>query len=509
MSADSAELLTQADIAYIRSTGRDPDQVVAQAKHLRAGRKRASLDRAPSLRDGIRQFQDHDPDGLMRLHEEACRAGRVSAFVPASGSGTRLFQSLLQLQRTQETGLEHVRWRAARGDETARDALIVLENVTKFAIWPALERLGASPGSLGSILRSLFGEHGPRYHHMPKGLIPFHLYEDGVRTAVAEHLNESALVMGGSATCRVHFTIAEGHEEQFHAEVSHAVAELERAHGVRFHVDLSVQSPATDTIAIDHTGNIRRDAEGHIVFHPGGHGALLHNLYAAQGDVVLIKNIDNIARRELAPKIAAVRRLISGMLLHTEHQVHTAIRALREGGGVQQPLALLEREFGVRPPDTLSGDESRRNYAMAQLDRPIRVCGVVGTLEYAGGRPFWMNTEERGASLQLVEGAEVDLDDPRERQLFHTSPYFNPVDIACSIRNADGKLFDLASFTNPQRAFIAKKVLAGVPSLLYEHPGLWNGAMDLWNTVFVEIPDFAFNPVKSISDLWSPGHYPQ
>lgn len=442
----------------------------------------------------------------MRLHEEACRAGRVSAFVPASGSGTRLFQSLLHLQRSHETELEHVRWRAARGDEPARDALIVLENITEFAIWPALERLGASPGSLDSILRALFADHGARYHRMPKGLIPFHMYADGVQTAVAEQLNESAAVMTGSATCHVHFTIAEGQRDQFEHEVRKAVAQLEPAHGVRFHVDFSVQSPVTDTIAIDVNGNIRRDAEGHIVFHPGGHGALLHNLHESKGDVVLIKNIDNIARRELIPKIAEVRRLISGLLLHVEAQVHTAIRKLRERGEAQESLDLLKREFGIRSRDALPDDEARRRYAMFQLNRPIRVCGVVGALEHAGGRPFWMNTEGRGPSLQIVEGAEVDLDNPRERHLFHKSFYFNPVDIACSIRDVDGQPFDLAAFASPERAFIARKVLGGVPSLLYEHPGLWNGAMGLWNTLFVEIPDFAFNPVKSVSDLWSSGH---
>jgi hypothetical protein len=507
VSIDPAELLTQADIADIRASGRNPNQVVLQATYLRAGKKPTALARAPSPGDGIHQFQSHDPAALLRLHDEACKAGRLSAFVPASGSGTRLFHSLLQLQRSHETDLEHVRWRADRGDETARDALIVLENITGFAVWPTLERLGASPASLESILRALFGDQGPRYHQMPKGLIPFHVYADGVQTAVAEHLNESAAVTAGAAVCRVHFTISEKHRDQFEGEVTASIAHLERVHGVRFQVDFSVQSPATDTIAIDMAaGNIRRDPAGHIAFHAGGHGALLHNLHESKADVVLIKNIDNVARRELAPRIAEVRRLVSGLLLRIEKEVHSAIRQLRDGRGVQEALALLEREFGITPADGLKNEESRRQFAMSQLNRPLRVCGVVGALEHSGGRPFWMNTAGRGPTLQIVEGAEVDLDNPRERQLFHKSFYFNPVDIACSIRDADGQPFDLAAFASPERAFIAKKVLAGVPSLLYEHPGLWNGAMGLWNTVFVEIPDFAFNPVKSISDLWSSGH---
>jgi hypothetical protein len=327
-----------------------------------------------------------------------------------------------------------------------------------------------------------------------------------VRTAVAEHLNESAAVtVAGQKTCHVHFTISEAHSQLFQRELTQETARLERALGVRFHVDLSVQSPATDTIAIDHDGNIRRDASGHIVFHPGGHGALLDNLAKSDGDVVFIKNIDNVARQDFLPKIAEVRQQLAGILLHVEKHIHEVVRRLRRGDGLEEAIELLDREFGVKA-DTGRRDDETRQQALSQLNRPLRVCGVVSTLDHAGGRPFWLETAGRGASLQIVEGAEVDLENPRDRKLFHQSRHFNPVDIVCSIRDADGQSFELSAFVVPERALIAKKVLSGVPSLLYEQPGLWNGAMGLWNTVFVEIPDFAFNPVKSISDLWAPGH---
>jgi len=285
-------------------------------------------------------------------------------------------------------------------------------------------------------------------------------------------------------------------------------ARIEEAVGVRCRVTFSVQSPATDTIASDLYGAICRDDEGRIVFHPGGHGALLKNLAQLGADVVLIKNIDNTARRETSPQIAAVRRQISGLLLHLENRVHETLRRLRSGLDVQDALNLLEREFGVRPSAPLRDDESKRRYAAFQLNRPIRVCGVVSAFDHSGGRPFWAETPDRGAALQIVEGAEVDLGDASTLDLFHRSHHFNPVDIACSLRDVNGDPFDLDAFAVPDRAIVARKVLAGVPSLLYEHAGLWNGAMGLWNTAFVEVPDFTFNPAKSLADLWSPGHRP-
>jgi hypothetical protein len=271
-------------------------------------------------------------------------------------------------------------------------------------------------------------------------------------------------------------------------------------------VEFSVQSPETDTVAVDLKGDIRRDSSGQIGFRPGGHGGLLENLARSGGDIVLVKNIDNIARQEFLDKIALIRQQISGVLLLVEKQVHEAIRSVRDGRDSLPALQLLEQYFGVRPESSIDDDNLRRRYVIAQLNRPIRVCGMVGSLDHSGGRPFWVDTDERGPSLQIIESAEVDMTEPSARRLFHKSRHFNPVDLACSIRDVDGVPFNLELFTNSTRAIIAKKTIAGVPSLVYEHPGLWNGAMALWNTAFVEIPDFVFNPVKSLSDLWATGH---
>jgi hypothetical protein len=296
------------------------------------------------------------------------------------------------------------------------------------------------------------------------------------------------------------------HKSRFEEEWLREQPELERALGLRCQVRFSVQSPVTDTIAVGLDGNIRRDDSGNIIFLPGGHGALLSNLAATRGDIVLIKNIDNVASEKLQRDVVKIRKQIAGLLLLVQSEIHEAIRGLRNGEDASQALRLLSRQFGRRIPDWFTDEESRRDFAIAQLNRPLRVCGVVASLDPAGGRPFWTEVDNQGPMLQIVESAEVDLSDPEKKKQFFRSKYFNPVEIACALRDLDGQQFDLNRFTEPSRAIIAEKVLYGTRSLLYEHPGLWNGGMDRWNTVFVEIPGFVFNPVKTLSDLGSPGH---
>jgi hypothetical protein len=474
---------------------------------LRGGWRSVRVDRPAAIGDGIEQLQTLDPAQLGGLHRRAAADGRISSFVPASGSGTRLFQSLLSLYREPHTDLEGLRSRADRGDSTARDALVVLDNIREFAIWPELAGRVGSPRALGAIFEALFSESGRQYHELPKGLIPFHRYAGGVRTAFGEHLREAA-ALGTDARkrCRIHFTVAETHRALFEEAWQRERPVIEQELQTTFEIRFSVQAPETDAIGVDSSGQILRDKSGRIAFRPGGHGALLTNLAAGDGDIVLVKNIDNIAREELQGAIVDARRSICGLLLLVEGEVHAQLRRLRGGEDARPAIDLLARRFGIAPARMPDSEDALREYAIAQLDRPIRVCGVIATDEHAGGRPFWVYTGDRGSTLQLVEGAEVNMDDAHERELFNQSRHFNPVDIACAIRDVDGKPFDLQKFATSDRALIARKVVGGTPSLVYEHPGLWNGGMGLWNTVFLEVPAATFNPVKSLADLWSPGH---
>lgn len=499
--------LTQTDLAFIRSSGRRPESVTSQLHMLRGGWQSVRVSRPAVPGDGVEQLRSEDEGQLRDLHDRAAAAGRVSSFVPASGSGTRMFQSLLSLHRESAKDLEQVRAKAAAGDATAKDALVILDNIRAFAIWPELERRGCATDSLGDLLDALCADDGLQIHELPKGLIPYHRYGNGARTAFAEHLREAAaLGTDSERRCRVHFTVGESHQALFEEAARREADALGKELNVTFEIGFSVQSPATDAVGVDADGRVLRDKAGNIAFRPGGHGALLTNLADAQGDIVLIKNIDNIAREEFQGQIADARRLIGGLLLQAERDVHAEIRRLREGGDAGPAVELLAARFGVRPPSDITTGDAQRAWALAQLDRPIRVCGVVATQEHAGGRPFWIPTGERGDTLQLVEGAEVNMDNAHERDAFKRSGHFNPVDMACSIRDVDGRPFDLQQFIVADRPLIARKSVGGVSSAVYEHPGLWNGGMGLWNTIFVDVPGFIFNPVKSLADLWTPAH---
>jgi Domain of unknown function (DUF4301) len=503
----SSTLFTDSDRAAIQSSGRDPSTVVSQVEVLMGKRHLVPMVRPASLGDGVLSLDAQDRDALGRAHDEAAAAGRVSSFVPASGSGTRMFQSLLQLSLEGETSLDAIRKRGLAGDKVANDALVVLENVRAFALWPDMMRRGCAPESNDRVLPTLFAENGPRYHDLPKGLVPYHRYGDADRTAFIEHVYEAVpLVKDARGDCRLHFTVSPSHVERFASAWRAAKAEVERTLDARVRILFSTQSPATDAIAVDLQGHLYRDGRGQIVFRPGGHGALLDNLAKLDGDIVLVKNIDNIARQERSRDIIPIRRLLSGLLVIVEREVHEAIQRLRDGEDADAALRLLRARFGITAGEELNRGDLRTAYAMTELNRPLRVCGVIKTGEHTGGRAFWVDVPGRGPALQIVESAEIDTSDARSKALFDSAPFFNPVDIVCSLRDLDGKPYDLRQFTSPERAIVASKSLGGVPSLVYEHPGLWNGGMGLWNTVFIEVPGFTFNPVKSLADLWTEGH---
>ncbi|HQQ79608.1 MAG TPA: DUF4301 family protein, partial [Thermoanaerobaculia bacterium] len=365
--------------------------------------------------------------GLLALADEAARAGRLTKFVPASGAASRMFAFLL-----------------AGGEETAERKRF-FESREAFAF--------GSSGDLAALAAR------------PKALVPFHTYADGPRTPFEEHLHEAAgTVRDAAGLCRVHFTVSPEHRKAFEDRLAEVRPRVERATGARFSVSFSEQSPATDTIAGGADGGPFRTASGGLLFRPGGHGALLKNLgdvARAGGDVVLVKNVDNVVPDARRGPTLLWKRLLTGLLVK------------------------LERE-------------SRR-------DRPIRVCGVVRNEGEPGGGPFWVSGP-RGETLQIVESAQVDLADPAQAAIWKTATHFNPVDLACSLRDALGQPFDLGPFVDESAVFIAEKTHEGMPLKALERPGLWNGAMAFWETVFVEVPKETFAPVKTVLDLLRPEH---
>ncbi len=421
------ENLSPADRAAIEAHGLTVAEVERQLALLRDPPAPPRLVRAATAGDGIVRLAKGEHADLLALADEAARAGRLTKFVPASGAASRMFAFLLD------------------GGPESPEKRRFFESADAFAFSGDLDfdRLAATP----------------------KGLLPFHMYPDGPRTAFEEHLREAAgTVRDASGLCRVHFTVSPEHRKAFEDRLAEVRPRVEHETGARFSVSFSEQSPATDTVAGAVDGGPFRRASGGLLFRPGGHGALLKNLgdvARSGGDLVLVKNVDNVVPDARRGPTLLWKRLLTGLLVR------------------------LERS-------------SRR-------DRPIRVCGVVRNEGEPGGGPFWVDGPG-GPRLQIVESAQVDPHDPGQAAIFRAATHFNPVDLACSVRDGEGKPFDLPRFVDERAVFIAAKTHEGRPLKALERPGLWNGAMAFWETAFVEVPKETFAPVKTVLDLLRPEH---
>lgn len=451
------------DAAHLHASGRSPELILGQLDVLRRGPRYRKLVRPCSIGDGIVQLSSKEIARYRAAAASAAAAGRLVAFVPASGAATRLLSCL---------------------------SPDVLARTRELALWDELELpADASTDAIDAALQQ-------RFSGVPKALVPFHRGPEGIRSAFEEHLAEAALLVADADhTVRVHFTVGAEHELAFRQHLLEVQGRLERAFGVKLNVEFSTQAPATDTAAVDGEGELIREGDA-IVFRPGGHGALLQNL-AACGDLAIVKNIDNVVAEPHRPEVAAWRATLIGCLVDLERRVHEVVRDLTAGKAVEHAAARVAAELGIAE---ISKD---RAWLLSALNRPLRVCGMVQNDGQPGGGPFFVDDTDRP---QIVEAAEVDPRDVAQQAIWRGSTHFNPVDIAVSLCDAWGKPWDVAAFADPHAAIVTRKTHQGRTMTVLEHPGLWNGAMAGWNSVFVELPRSVFQPVKSLGDLLAEGH---
>jgi hypothetical protein len=427
--------------------------------------------------DGIEVLDTADHARLETRAMAAAATGRLAIFVPASGAATRLCRDLLR----------------ARDSGALTDVVRALHaNRESLAMWPLLAAAGASEGSWQALVDAMVGEGGLALHDLPKGLVLFHRDEEGLHTAFDGQVAES-LALAGDADGRLRgrMSVAPAHLTAFEAAAADE------------HLSLSfgVQDPATDTVALGDDGEVFRTDDGAVLFRPGGHGALLDHLQvladdADVGDVVLIKNIDNITRSSWRPRVLPWRRRLAGLLVETVDALHGHVRALRDGAAPEAAQAWARETFGVEAPAAGLAD---------WLDRPVRVAGMVRNTGAPGGGPFWVDGPD-GPWLQIVEGAQIDRGDPEQVVRLEASTHFNPVDLVVCLRNVDGRPHRLADWVDASAVITTTKSHQGRSLRAYEHPGLWNGGMGRWLTRFVEIPGETFQPVKTLADLLRPAH---
>lgn len=496
-TAGSDSVFTERDLETLRARGLTERDALDQLERLRRGSGRTEVVRPATPGDGIERATGREPE-LDAHGRTVIAAGRCSAFIPASGAATRMFHDLIP---TLEAGI---------ADAASRRLLAELPHFAFHAALAAvLERQGRSLESLRAagdakpIVEALLASPGLGYAHAPKGLVLFHRHPEGSRTALAEHLADAAATMAdGRGLCRLHFTVAIGHATEFAAFARAQAGEIGQRAAVSFELGFSSQSAASDCIAATPEGAPFRGDDGDLVFRPGGHGALLANLGACGGDLVFLRNVDNVSTRKHETHQWMPR--ILGRLAELERDAHERLRRLddpSDGAAADEALRYAAETFRRMAP-AAPGDPRAR--ARALLDRPIRMCGMVPNTGEPGGGPFWV----RGAhevTLQIVERAQIA---PEHGPVYETSTHFNPVFMACALRDRHGRPRDLAPFVDPHAVIVTRKSDFGRSLLALERPGLWNGAMAHWNTVFVEIPASTFTPVKTVFDLLRPEHQP-
>jgi hypothetical protein len=436
---------------------------------------------------------------------------RIVKFVPASGAASRMFKNLFEFLD-------------AEYDEPTTDfEKKFFDNITRFAFYDALNDACVvlygntiddlmEEGNYKEVVAALLGEDGLNYGALPKGLLQFHAYEDQVRTAMEEHLAEGALYAGNAARdVNVHFTVSHDHLELFQDLVEQVREEYEREYNVRYHISFSEQKPSTDTIAADMENNPFRDSDGSLLFRPGGHGALIENLNDIDADVIFVKNIDNVVPDRLKDETVRYKKIIGGVLVSLKKQIDAYMAQLKSGNytaaDLQAMLAFLEKSLYNRNESVAALDEAQlATYLLKKFDRPIRVCGMVKNVGEPGGGPFLAYNQDGTVSLQILESSQIDMNNAEAKAFFEKGTHFNPVDLVCAVRNGEGEKYCLPNFVDKNTGFISYKSKSGKELKALELPGLWNGAMSDWNTLFVEVPIATFNPVKTVNDLLREQH---
>ncbi len=514
---------TTQDEKQIQARGMTVDKVRSDLKSVQQGFPSVTIDRPCVAGDGIVVLSDAELERLGSMYAQAAGSREVTKFVPSSGAGSRMFQPLLSGAghcnglTEQQLGVK-----AEAGDSTCREVLQFVSGIRRFSFYHALQSVMARDGSsvencldhgqYDQLASYVLTPIGLNYANLPKGLIPFHHYTDDIRTPFAEHLVEAAAyVRDNHQTARVHFTVSADYLGEIRAHIERIRGRYEQSE-TRYDVRYSVQKSSTDTIGVDLEGNPFRDAAGQLIFRPSGHGALLENLNDLKGDIVFLKNIDNVTLDKLKPETYRYKRALGGYLLELQSELFAYLERLYQAAVNQSVLndafAFAEHKLLITPPDSLKRAEKDEQLAFLKkkLNRPLRVCGMVKNTGEPGGGPFWVEHADQTVSRQIIEAIQVNVQDDGQRASWQSATHFNPVDLVCGVRDFRGQPFDLRQFTDPNTSFVVHKTKDGKALRSLELPGLWNGSMADWNTIFVEVPMVTFNPVKTIFDLLRPEH---
>ena len=505
-------MLTPQDKDLLKKKGISEEQIATQLACFEKGFPYLKLFSAASVENGILSPDTDGQKKYLDAWETYTQTDKVVVkFVPASGAASRMFKNMFEFlgadYDTPQTDfekkffdrIEHFAFyddlNEACQKNTGKDIPVLL-----------------SEGNYKAVVAALLEAAGLNYGALPKGLLKFHRYEDGNRTPVEEHLVEGALYAANkNGKVNIHFTVSPEHRILFKALVEEKASKYAKQYGVDYNVTFSEQKPCTDTIAAGMDNQPFRDEKGNLVFRPGGHGALIENLNDLDADVIFIKNIDNVVPDKLKGDTVLYKKLLAGVLVALQQKAFAYLQLLDTGKytheQVLEILQFLQKELHCKNPEVKNLEDAELViYLKKKLNRPMRVCGMVKNVGEPGGGPFLAYNPDGTISLQILESSQIDMNDPDKKAMFEQGTHFNPVDLVCAVRDYKGHKFDLVNYVDKATGFISRKSKNGKELKALELPGLWNGAMSDWNTVFVEVPLTTFNPVKTVNDLLREQH---
>lgn len=476
-------MFTEQDLKQIAAHGLTVEAVERQIENFRRGFPSLQVVSAASPADGIVVLTAEQAAAYAAKYEGRDASVTVAKFVPASGAATRMFKELFEFVNEDKRG---------KGIDT------LLQNIEKFAFYPELKEVVADFSDEKAVVSAII-KQGLGYGSLPKGLVTFHSYENGARKAVEEHLVEGALYGAADGVVRLHFTVSPEHEAAFRALLDEKTSKYETLFGVKYDISFSQQKSSTDTIAVNPDNTPFRTDSGELLFRPAGHGALLENLNEIDASIIFVKNIDNVTTDALRADTVLYKKALAGLLLELQTETFAQLAALKAGNADLAAVAeFIQSKLCVKLPE---------NYDAALLEkllsRPIRVCGMVRNEGEPGGGPFWVANADGTQTLQIAESSQIAAED---MHLMKDATHFNPVDLVCGVYAADGTKYNLLDYTDPATGFISSKSSGGRDLRAQELPGLWNGAMADWSTIFVDVPISTFSPVKVVQDLLRPQH---
>ncbi|MCK4663517.1 MAG: DUF4301 family protein [Bacteroidales bacterium] len=514
-------MFSKKDLKQIKKKGIDFPEIETQINNFKNGFPYLEIVAPAIIDNGIIVLNDEEKEKYIKLYDDNLDSKSVVKFVPASGAASRMFRNLFEMIENYQ-GTEHDYLRLL-ADRSFNSLFYIYEHMEEFAFFDELKNIFIEKKldihdcfkkrNYTQILSLLLFKDGLNYSNLPKGLIKFHKYKKSNRTAFEEHLVEGIEYSAVKRNVTIHFTVSPEHYKLIRKHIKEVKKYYEKKYEVKFNISYSEQKSCTDTIAVNLTNEPLRDSDGKLVFRPGGHGALLENLNDIQADIIFVKNIDNVVPDRLKQETIIYKKAFAGILIEYQEKIYKYLYQINNTEDINDKLIkeilnFLHTKLFIIPPENLNIKDKKKviTYIKKKLNRPIRICGMVKNEGEPGGGPYWAKNSDDSVSLQIVEGSQFNPKDKKQKKIIGKATYFNPVDLICATNNYKGKKFDLLKFRDNNTGFISKKSKDGIDLKALELPGLWNGAMSDWNTIFVEVPIITFNPVKTINDLLRKEH---